>query len=157
MKLLFICTHNACRSILSEAMTRQIAPGRIEVASAGSSPADQVHPLTLEHLKNHGYSTEGLYSKSIDAVRPFEPNVVVTVCDNAAKESCPIWLGIAIKVHWGLSDPSRHEGADEDKAEVFTKVMATIERRIGRLLEHPFETMDAEQLAAVFSEIGGQS
>lgn len=157
MKLLFICTHNACRSILCEAMARDIAPDRIEAASAGSSPADRVHPLTLEYLEDHGYRTDGLYSKSIDAVRSFEPNVAVTVCDNAAKESCPVWLGTAIKAHWSLADPSRHDGTYKDQAEAFAGVAATIEQQIERLLEQPFETMDANQLLAVFSEIGGLS
>ena len=139
MKLLFICTHNACRSILSEAITRDIATDRIEVASAGSHPADQVHPLTLKYLKANGYSTEGLFSKSIDALRLFKSNVVVTVCDNAAKETCPIWLDEAVKAHWSLSDPSQQEGTDADKAEAFVKVIATIERRINGLLEYHFE------------------
>lgn len=72
MKLLYTCTHNACHSLLNEAITRELAGDRIQVASAGSSPAGRIHPLTLEYLQGFGYSTEGLYSKSIEAVKPFE-------------------------------------------------------------------------------------
>jgi len=156
MKILFLCTHNACRSILSEAITRGLATGRIDVASAGTSPAAQVHPLTLRYLHNHGYDTGDLRSKSIAAVRSFGPDVVVTVCDSAARESCPVWLGKVIRVHWVLPDPSRYEGNSEGKAEAFARVMATIEKRIGLLLEQPFENMSAEQLTTVLDEIGGQ-
>lgn len=154
MNLLFICTHNACRSILSEAITRDIAHGRIQVASAGSSPAGRVHPLTLEYLSLHGYDTDGLSSKSIDDVRSFAPDVVVTVCDSAARESCPSWLGKAIKVYWGLPDPSQNNVVD--KAVAFAEVIGKIEQRIRHLMEQPFETMDAGQLAALLEAIGEQ-
>lgn len=156
MKLLFICTHNACRSILSEAITRDIAGDCIEVASAGSSPADRVHPLTLKHLKNRGYATEGLYSKSIDAVRSFDPDVVVTVCDNAASESCPVWLGNATRGHWGLPDPSQLTVTDEVTDDAFNTVMETIECRIRRLLAQPYETSSADQRVTMFKKIGDQ-
>jgi arsenate reductase len=154
MKLLFICTHNACRSVLGEAITRDIARGRIEVASAGSSPAGRVHPLTLEYLRLHGYGTDGLSSKSIDDVRSFEPDVVVTVCDSAAREGCPVWLGRAIKVHWGLPDPSQNNV--RDKTVAFAEVIGKIEQRIRHLMEQPLETMDAGQLAALLEAIGKQ-
>ena len=138
MKILFICTHNACRSILSEAIARQLGRGRIQVASAGSNPATQVHPLTLAYLRDRGYRTDGLH------------------CDQAAQEPCPVWLRTALKVHWGLPDPSRQAGSDQDRAECFARVIATIEQRIARLLEQPFETMDAEQLTCLLGDAGGQ-
>ncbi|MBK6287888.1 MAG: arsenate reductase ArsC [Gammaproteobacteria bacterium] len=156
MKILFICTHNACRSILSEAIARQLGRGRIQVASAGSNPATQVHPLTLAYLRDRGYRTDGLHCKSIDALGSFGPQAVVTVCDQAAQEPCPVWLGTALKVHWGLPDPSRQAGSDQDRAECFARVIATIEQRIARLLEQPFETMDAEQLTCLLGDAGGQ-
>ncbi|MCS5565695.1 MAG: hypothetical protein NZ729_05360 [Methylococcales bacterium] len=80
MKNLFVCTHNACRSILAEAITRHLSRGRFEVASAGSSPAGQVHSLTLQFLGAHGYSSQGLSSKDCEAVSGFLPDVVITVC-----------------------------------------------------------------------------
>ncbi|MEZ5502409.1 MAG: arsenate reductase ArsC [Halioglobus sp.] len=155
MKLLFLCTHNACRSILSEAMTRQIAGTRIAVASAGTEPAGAVHPLTLAALARHGYDTGDLHSKSIDAIRPCQPDVVITVCDRAAAESCPVWLGSAIRAHWGLPDPSALAGS-ADATEAFDRVMATIEQRIRRLLEQPIAGMETGQLAALLNAIGRQ-
>jgi len=131
-----------------------MAPHRLRAASAGSKPAGQVHPLTLEYLRNHGYRVDGLYSKSIDAVRPFQPDIAITVCDNAAREACPVWPETTIRAHWGLSDPSRTEAAVEDTAKAFSITITTIEQRIQRLLKHPFESMGAKQLSAVFSEIG---
>ena len=108
LKILFICTHNRCRSILSEAITNQIAAGLIEAQSAGSHPAEQVHPLTLEYLASCGYDVSGLHSKSWQSMADsFSPDVVIMVCDQAAGESCPLWLGTVPKLHWGLADPSK--------------------------------------------------
>ena len=112
--------------------------------------------MTLAHLNERGYRTEGLHSKSVDALGSFAPDVVVTLCDQAARETCPIWLGDALRVHWGLPDPSRQAGTDQDRAAGFARVIAIIEQRIGRLLEQPFETMDAEQLGSLLGDIGGQ-
>lgn len=157
MKLLFICTHNACRSILSEVITRELAAGRIETASAGSHPGGQVHPLTLTHLAKRGHSTAGLSSKGLDDVRAFAPDVVITVCDSAAKESCPVWFGDVIKVHWGLTDPTHPGDADSDRVEdTFARVIATIRTRTRQLLKQPFERMTREQLTTLFRQIGEQ-
>jgi arsenate reductase len=155
MKMLFICTHNACRSILSEAITRRMAGGRIATASAGISPRGHVHPLTLEYLGKHGYDCEGLSSKSMDSLRDFAPDIVVTVCDSAANEACPVWLGNCVKVHWGLPDPTR--AGVTDVAAAFAGVIATIEERTARLLEQPFETMTTAQLTNLMNKIGSQS
>src|SRR5690606_2392558 len=86
MKILFICTHNRCRSILAEAITNLMSDGRIVAKSAGSQPAGMIHPLTLRYLHDAGVSTDGLYSKSWDELESFEPDVVITVCDDAAQE-----------------------------------------------------------------------
>ena len=92
MKLLFICTHNRCRSILSEAITNQRARGILTAASAGSAPVDAVHPLTLRFLQERGYDTAGLASQSWVDLEAFEPDRVITVCDTAAGEACPLWM-----------------------------------------------------------------
>ncbi|MEZ5573018.1 MAG: arsenate reductase ArsC [Halioglobus sp.] len=154
MKILFICTHNACRSILSEAITRQLADGRIQTASAGTSPAAEVHPLTLRYLHEHGYDSANLRSKPLDSLCGFEPDVVITVCDSAAGESCPLWLGAAIKIHWGLPDPSHQQGTEDQICASFAAVIAAIERRTQRLLEQPFEAMKANQIADLLTDIG---
>lgn len=107
LKLLFLCTHNACRSILAEAICRQLAGDKCIVASAGSNPAGKVFPETLTKLREHGYEIEGLFSKSWDDLKDYHPDIVITVCDQAAGESCPIWFGKAVKGHWGLTDASK--------------------------------------------------
>ena len=135
MKILYICTHNRCRSILSEAITNQYGQGRLEARSAGSEPSGEVHPLSLKYLAEQGVSTEGLSSKSWDNLDGWVPDVVVTVCDSAAGEACPIWLGDTLKVHWGLADPSKLEGNDEEKAEAFRETIKEIINRVQRMLE----------------------
>lgn len=152
MKLLFVCTHNACRSVLAEVLARAIAGDRLQVASAGSQPAGRIHPLALEQLAAAGYDTAGLRSKGYDDVRDFAPDVVITVCDDAAGESCPAWLGTATRTHWGLPDPSRLAGVEAVNA--CQRVMATLRKRFDALLEQPFETLDNGALAALLLQLG---
>ena len=134
MKLLYICTHNRCRSILSEAITNQFGENRLEARSAGSQPSGVVHPLSLKYLDAQGITTEGLHSKSWDDLDGWVPDVVITVCDSAAGEACPIWLGDTVKVHWGLADPSKLEGSDEEKAAAFNQTIETIKQRVLAML-----------------------
>ncbi|WP_115718565.1 arsenate reductase ArsC [Gallaecimonas mangrovi] len=134
MKLLFVCTHNRCRSILAEAVTRHFAKGQLEVRSAGSQPAGAVHPLSIKYLQEAGIDTRGLCSQSWDELEAFAPDVVITVCDSAAGESCPLWFGNAIKVHWGLKDPSALESGEREVAQAFRHTIALLERRIKKLL-----------------------
>ena len=130
MKLLFICTHNRCRSILSEAITNQRARGILTAASAGSAPVDAVHPLTLRFLQERGYDTAGLASQSWGDLEAFEPDRVITVCDTAAGEACPLWMSTVEKVHWGLPDPSRVDGDDETVRAAFMSVIDQIELKV---------------------------
>ena len=130
MKLLFICTHNRCRSILSEAITNQRARGILTAASAGSAPVDAVHPLTLRFLQERGYDTAGLASQSWADLEAFEPDRVITVCDTAAGEACPLWMSDVEKMHWGLPDPSRVEGDDETVRAAFMAVIDRIELKV---------------------------
>ena len=125
MKLLFICTHNRCRSILCEAIASQRGAGFLEAASAGSTPVEAVHPLTLRYLEERGYQTTGLQSQSWEDFAAFNPDRVVTVCDSAAGEACPLWMGEVEKYHWGLPDPSRVDG---DEAAIRSAFMAVIDR-----------------------------
>lgn len=146
MKILFICTHNRCRSILSEAITNHLAQERIQAFSAGSQPAGEVHPLTLKYLAERGIACEGLKSQSWDDFESMQPDVVVTVCDSAASEVCPVWFGQTIQVHWGLPDPSKL-GAEEAPAAFFA-VMDTISARIEALLASNFEQLTEQALRA---------
>ena len=130
MKLLFICTHNRCRSILCEAIASQRGAGLLQAASAGSAPVDEVHPMTLRYLEERGYQTVGLRSQSWHDLEGFEPDRVITVCDSAAGETCPLWMGEVEKHHWGLPDPSRVEGDDEVIRSAFMAVIDRIENKV---------------------------
>ncbi|MBC3766217.1 arsenate reductase ArsC [Neptunicella marina] len=133
MKILYICTHNRCRSILSEAITNHLADGLIIAKSAGSQPVGKVHPLSVKYLAEEGMSTEGLISQSWHEFESFEPDVVITVCDSAAAETCPVWFGKAIKLHWGLQDPSKLEGSEAEIAAAFKQCIEIIRTRVEQL------------------------
>lgn len=124
MKVLFMCTANSCRSILSEAMFNHLAPPGFEAISAGSFPKGQVLPRSLSTLQAAGISIEGLYSKGNEAFQDSPPDVVITVCDKAAGEACPVYFGPAVKTHWGLEDPSEMQG---DEAQVEAAFKATLD------------------------------
>ena len=154
MKILYICTHNRCRSVLSEALTNHVGGGRIEARSAGSQPVGEVHPLTKRYLAEHGVPTHGLSSKSWDDMEDFTPDLVVTVCDSAAGESCPVWMGKTLKLHWGLEDPSKIEGSDAEKAAAFRATISEIENRVERLLALDFAGIDQAALKAAMATLG---
>ena len=137
LNILYICTHNRCRSALSEAITNQLGNGLLLAKSAGSQPTGEVHPLTLKYLTQAGYNIAGLTSNSwqdTDYMGNFQPDVVITVCDNAAGESCPLWLGVTPKLHWGLSDPSKNTTDAAQTAANFQQTITEIEERVAKLL-----------------------
>ena len=153
MNILFICTHNRCRSILSEAIANHLSDGRITAYSAGSQPAGQVHPLTLKYLEQRGIAIDGLTSQSWDAFADLVPDVVITVCDNAANEACPLWLGDTLKVHWGLPDPSKMTGSDDAIKAEFFAVMDTIEQRINAMLALDLAVLSTDELSKALNKI----
>lgn len=157
MKVLFLCTHNACRSILAEAIARKIGGARWEVASAGSHPAGRVHPLTLHYLERAGYDTIGLQSKSWDDLQDFQPDIVITVCDQAAGEVCPVWFGKAIKAHWGLSDPSRDTGDPTETEKAFAYTIRLLEGRLSALQKIPLKTLPIPELQALLTHKGASN
>ena len=155
--VLFLCTGNSARSVMAECLLARHGGGRFAAYSAGSHPNGKVNPHALALLEGQGFDVSSLRSKSWDEFEaPGAPlmDFVITVCDNAARESCPVWLGKATRVHWGLPDPSQGDAGDGPVA--FTQVIGKIERRIRRLLGQPFETLDAGQLAALLETIGEQ-
>lgn len=156
MKILFVCTHNRCRSILCEALANHLSAGRLQAFSAGSQPAGEVHPQTLGHLKARGVPTSGLYSKSWDEFAGEPLDAVITVCDSAASEACPLWPGDAVTVHWGLPDPSRTSGPQAAVDAAFYQVIGVIERRIGRLLDLQFEALDPPALRQALQSIANE-
>lgn len=154
MKVLFLCTANSCRSILSEAVFNAMAPAGFKAWSAGSFPSGKVHPLSLKTLKRAGIATEGLYSKPNDAHLALDPDVVITVCDKAAGEACPVFFGGATKAHWGLADPSDLHGSSEQLDAAFDDTVAIIRTRVAAFLTLPFAQLTPEQLNAELTVIG---
>ncbi len=153
MKILYICTHNRCRSILSEAITNHFASDHIQAKSAGSQPAGEVHPLSLRYLNEAGISTEGLQSQSWDEFEDFKPDVVITVCDSAAGEACPVWFGQSIKMHWGLADPSKLEGSEEEIAAAFRDCIEEIKHRVNQLQGIAEQSLPQSQLKRALNEL----
>ncbi|MFY3383290.1 arsenate reductase ArsC [Paracidovorax sp. MALMAid1276] len=146
LNVLFLCTHNSARSILAEALLNDMGTGRFKAYSAGSSPRanQQPNPLGLQVLQSAGISTEGLRSKSWDEfVAPDAPqmDLIITVCDNAAGEVCPIWPGHPATAHWGYADPSEGDGTDEQKLEAFRQTLHAIKRRLELLVSLPEEKL----------------
>ena len=142
LNVLFLCTHNSARSILAEALLNDMGGGRFKAYSAGSSPRDnqQPNPLGLQVLQKAGISTEGLRSKNWDEfATPDAPqmDLIITVCDNAAGEVCPIWPGHPATAHWGYADPSEGDGTDEQKLEAFRQTLHAMKRRLELLVSLP--------------------
>ncbi len=154
MRVLFMCTANSCRSILSEAMFNHLAPDGFEAVSAGSFPKGQVLPRSLTTLQQAGISTEGLSSKGNDAFESNPPDIVITVCDKAAGEACPVYFGPALKDHWGLEDPSDVQGTDSEVDAAFRCTLARIERRCRAFLALPFEQLSRDELKRELDRIG---
>jgi len=148
MKVLFMCTHNSCRSILSEALFNHLAPEGVEAVSSGSFPSGRVNQRALQTLEAAGISTAGLSSKASP------PDIVITVCDRAAGEACPIFFGPALKAHWGLADPSEASGSEAEITAAFETTLAKIHERVSAFLALPLKTISAEQLKAELSRIG---
>lgn len=153
LKILILCTGNSCRSILAEALLNHLGQGRVQAFSAGSKPAGEVHPKSLALLQSKGISTQGLRSKSWDEFGDTALDAVITVCDNAAGESCPVLMCAPVKAHWGVPDPAVATGTDEQIMKVFENSCATLESRIKALLALP-EGLRGAELAQHLRAIG---
>ena len=153
MKFLFLCTGNSCRSILSEVLFNSRAPEGWKAYSAGSKPTGKVHPLTIKTLENLGLSTEGLSSKSIDDCEQYQPDVVITVCDQAAHEACPLYLGAAIKVHWGLAYPSHLALPEDEKLKAFQITVDHINKRLDALFALDIHKLTRPELITEMNRI----
>ena len=153
MKVLFMCTANSCRSILSEAVFNHLAPVGFVGISSGSFPKGQVLPRSLTTLAAAGINTEGLYSKGNDAFEGSPPDLVITVCDKAAGEACPVYFGPALKAHWGLEDPSDADGDEAMLDAAFHATLETIESRCRAFFALPFTRLGAAELKAELERI----
>lgn len=152
-KVLFLCTGNSCRSILAEAILNTVGKGRFEAFSAGSRPAGYVHPQALACLNHNRVPVDHPASKTWDefAATPFD--LVVTVCDNAAGETCPIFPGAPHKVHWGLPDPALATGSDAEVAEVFQKVYEALHAHLSEFVRRT-EAAEGRSVAEIAEELG---
>jgi protein-tyrosine-phosphatase len=156
MIILILCTGNSCRSILAEAVFNHLAPPGWRAMSAGSKPTGFVHPRSLALLQREGISTEGLHSKSWDNL-PETPDVVITVCASAAGETCPAYLGPAIRAHWGVEDPAKATGSEAEIEAAFEQAYRILRRRIEALLALPLDEIerDPQRLKSELDRIGG--
>ncbi|MDT7533086.1 arsenate reductase ArsC [Sphingobium sp. SA2] len=155
--VLFLCTGNSARSILAESALNKLGEGRFLGFSAGSFPKGAVNPDALGLLERIGYPTDGLRSKSWEEfAEPGAPamDFIFTVCDDAAGESCPVWLGQPVTAHWGIEDPSHVEGIDIERERAFVTALRYLENRIKLFLALPFDKLDAMALKAHVHEIG---
>jgi arsenate reductase (thioredoxin) len=157
--VLILCTGNSARSILGEALINHWGRGEFLGFSAGSTPKGSPHPMALALLREMRLPTEGLRSKSWDEfAKPGAPrlDLVITVCDNAAGETCPVWPGAPVTTHWGLDDPAAVQGGEHEQWQAFRKTYAELERRIRALTSLPVWTLDGSQLKQQLDQIGRQ-
>lgn len=155
--VLFLCTGNSARSILAESLLNDLGKGRFRAFSAGSHPTGQVNPLALELLEKNRFPIEGLRSKSWnDFAVDDAPRLdfVITVCDNAAGEACPVWPEQPVTAHWGIPDPAAVEGCDEVKRRAFESAMNQMQRRVSMFVSLPFNALDNLKLQQAVRDIG---
>ena len=156
-RVLFLCTGNSARSIMAEALLNHLGQGRFRAYSAGSSPVGRVHPLALELLAQERIDASGARSKSWDefaraGAPPFD--FVITVCDRAAGETCPVWPGQPVTAHWGVPDPAAAAGSEAHRGQAFRDVCRTLEHRIRAFLSLPLASLDRRRIQHELDAIG---
>ena len=157
--VLFLCTRNSARSIMAEVIINDVGRGKFKGYSAGSHPATAPNPFALETLRRLRFPIDGLYSKNWEEfAKPDAPvmDFVLTVCDNAAGEVCPVWPGQPISAHWGVEDPSLFLGTDEAKHREFAQVAGILKRRIELFASLPLEKLDRLKLERTVRDLGKQ-
>jgi arsenate reductase (thioredoxin) len=160
LNVLFLCTGNSARSILAEAYLNSIGKGRFRAFSAGSHPSGKVNPLALDLLQRNRIPTAGLRSKCWDEfAKPEAPrmDIVVTVCDQAAGEMCPIWPGQPITAHWGVEDPAAVAGTDEEKRAAFLKAFTVLQKRIALLTSLRLDSLNGSSAKQRLRQINDEA
>ena len=155
--VLFLCTGNSARSIMAEVMLHHLGGGRYTASSAGSHPKGTVHPMALETLQSMGLPVDGLRSKSWEEFAQSDApplDMIVTVCDDAAGEVCPLWPGKPITAHWGVEDPAAFQGTEDAQRAKFREVALILRRRIDLFLRVPLATLDRMTMQTKLQEIG---
>ena len=156
-QVLFVCSRNAARSIMAEGFMNSMGAGRFKAWSAGSQPAAEVSPLALTTLLKWGIPNEGFRSKNwIELAGPTAPqfDFIITVCDVAAGEQCPVWPGKPMTAHWGVSDPMAFDGTDEQKAKLFWDISLILRRRIELMISLPVDSLSSIALVGEMKKIG---
>jgi len=154
---LFLCTANSARSIFGEAILAREGLGKFKAYSAGSQPRGEVHPYTLELLRHLNHPTKGIRSKSWDEfAKPGAPllDFVFTVCDDAAKEVCPVWPGQPMSAHWGVPDPAAFEGTEAERRLAFAEAYRMLKNRISAFVNLPIASLDRLSLKTKLDAIG---
>lgn len=154
--ILFLCTHNSARSVIGEALASTQTNGKFIGYSAGSTPGTSVNSFARELAVDMGYPVEKLRSKSWDEFAlPDAPKMdfIITVCDKAAGEVCPVWIGNPVTAHWGLPDPSQVQGSDEEKRKAFMDVMLGLRKRIHLLADLPLDRLDQMSIQTKVQEL----
>ena len=155
MNVLFLCTGNSCRSLMGEATFNHLAPAGWHAISGGSKPLGKLNTGAVALLKEKGISTEGYFSKSWNDL-PLTPDIVISVCGNAANETCPVYLGPVLRSHWGVEDPAHAEGTAEEIKAAFEAAYNILRYRIEQFLALPLDELknDRERLKAELDRIG---
>ena len=154
MKVLFMCTANSCRSVLSEGLFNHLAPDGFTAVSSGSFPGGRLNPRAVSTLRGLNIDTSTLYSKGSEVFADAPPDVVITVCDKAAGEPCPVFFGPAVKSHWGLADPSDVQGTDSEVQAAFDATVAQIRKRFDAFFKLDHSALTPEQLKLELDRIG---
>ncbi len=155
--VLFLCTGNSARSILAESILNAEGKGRFKAFSAGSQPKGEVNPHALKELETLGYPSNGFRSKSWDEfAEPGAPHMdfIFTVCDSAAGEACPVWIGHPMTAHWGIEDPAAVEGSEVEKARAFAQAARFLKNRIMSFISLPLASLDRLALETHLRQIG---
>lgn len=155
--VLILCTGNSARSIMAEALINTMGQGRFRAYSAGSHPTGKVNPFAVEKVESVNYPTESLRSKSWDEyATPDAPKMdfIITVCDNAAGEMCPVWPGQPISAHWGFEDPAAVEGTDAEKRRAFEQTFQHMMNRVRLFVNLPLKMLDQTAIKRELANIG---
>ena len=155
--VLILCTGNSARSIMAEALINTMGQGRFRAYSAGSHPTGKVKPFAVDNVESVNYPTENLRSKSWDEyATPDAPKMdfIITVCDNAAGEMCPVWPGQPISAHWGFEDPAAVEGTDAEKRRAFEQTFRHMMNRVRLFVNLPLKMLDQTAIKRELANIG---
>jgi len=155
--VLFLCSGNSARSIMAESLLNALGGGRFQGFSAGSRPTGQVHPIALELLERNGYPTALARSKGwVEFTTPSAPriDIVITVCDEAAREACPLFPGHPLRAHWGVADPAAAIGDDAARRQAFERAFLILRRRVQQLTSLPFDIAGPREITMHLRDIG---